>query len=361
LPSVTSLLLGLSPLAMWWQLLLLPLLHNAIFLLLSMTVRQLLPKPLHRHTFSKAIAEVTAMLLPKLLHCHAGTKASTLSRWCQSCGIAMLLPKLQHCHAIAKAAALPCCTAMPLPPLSMCSSCNAVADMAHCYAVATALWALLLSITQPLLPALKCLWWPWVNCHLSFVIVVTVKYNDGMMDIASAFLWPSCRCHVSHLAARYLWFVLTACDLTLLLFCCKECLYSRGDHEMINMILSIVEHWVLSTLCTSKKKLDAIFHTINAYTPIDIFDGRSIHSSHNIFNQEYINFIGDYAGFGSNLGQVLTMEEPLAKKEVTHPLNYTPLLHAISRFWWHVPSACHCCNYAENHNPGLANCWQWYA
>jgi len=68
-----------------------------------------------------------------------------------------------------------------------------------------------------------------------------------------------------------------------------------------------------------------IFHTINAYTAIDIFDGRSGHSSHNIYNQEYINFIGDYAGFGSNLGQVLTMEEPIAKEEVTYPLNYTPL------------------------------------
>jgi len=98
------------------------------------------------------------------------------------------LPKLQHCHAVAKAAALPCCTAMPLPPLSMCSCRDAVADMVHCYAVAATLWEMLLSIAQPLLPVLKCLWWPRVNCRLSFVVVVTVKYDDGMMDIASAFL-----------------------------------------------------------------------------------------------------------------------------------------------------------------------------
>jgi len=142
------------------------------------------------------------MLLPKLLHRHAVAEASTSPRWCQSCGIAMLLPKLQHCHAVAKAAALPCCcqscciamlfhnhcTAMPLPPLSMCSCHDAVADMVHCYVVAAALWALLLSIAKPLLPALKCLWWPRVNCRLSFVVLVTVKYDDGMMDIASAFL-----------------------------------------------------------------------------------------------------------------------------------------------------------------------------
>jgi len=60
--------------------------------------------------------------------------------------------------------------------------------MVHYYVVAATLWALLLAIAQPLLSVLKCLWWPRVNCHLSFVVVVTVKYDDWMMDIASAFL-----------------------------------------------------------------------------------------------------------------------------------------------------------------------------
>ena len=171
--------------------------HEAVSLSLNMTARQLLQKPLHRHTFSKATA---------LVHCCQSRCTGSLllkppPRCCQSCSVATLLPQMRHRHPGAKAAALPCCSrsrcttmlftshriAMLLPTLSTCCCRDAFANTVHRYVDAAALWAMFVVIflSLPSLCFLRCSVCGGhgliVVCHLSFVHLPLLSLSFMMM------------------------------------------------------------------------------------------------------------------------------------------------------------------------------------